>query len=98
MNGGQPAPRVSLVGVSKVYSAGLAEEVQALKGVDLQIEPGEFVSIEGPSGCGKTTLLNLIGLLDIPTQGTVAWNGRSVASPSDRGRSRLRLTGVGFIF
>jgi putative ABC transport system ATP-binding protein len=87
-----------LVGVSKVYSAGLAEEVQALKGVDLQIEPGEFVSIEGPSGCGKTTLLNLIGLLDIPTQGTVAWNGRSVASPSDRGRSRLRLTGVGFIF
>jgi putative ABC transport system ATP-binding protein len=56
------------------------------------------VSVEGPSGCGKTTLLNLLGLLDEPTGGTVRWDGRSVGRLPERERARRRLTGVGFIF
>ncbi|MGC2035926.1 MAG: ABC transporter ATP-binding protein [Thermoplasmata archaeon] len=91
-------PQLSLAGVRKVYRSKGSEDVRALNGIDLEIAPGDFVSIEGPSGCGKTTLLNLLGLLDVPSSGTVSWDGRSVALPSDRERSRLRLTGVGFIF
>jgi putative ABC transport system ATP-binding protein len=84
--------------VQRTYEGGEADEVRALRGVDLSVAPGEFVSLEGPSGCGKTTLLNLIGLLDSPTVGEVRWDGRSVGSRTDRERSRLRLEGVGFIF
>ncbi len=91
-------PTVTLTGVSKVYAEGRSEEVRALRGIDLTIPPGEFVSVEGPSGCGKTTLLNLIGLLDVPTKGSLLWDGQPVAERTERERSRLRLTGVGFIF
>ncbi|MGA7923413.1 MAG: ABC transporter ATP-binding protein [Thermoplasmata archaeon] len=91
-------PRLTLEGVTKLYHPGRPEVVHALNGIDLTLEPGAFVSLEGPSGCGKTTLLNLVGLLDVPTAGTVRWNGTSVARPSERERSRLRLRGVGFIF
>jgi len=92
------APAIELVGVERTYAAGEADEVRALRGVDLAVGSGEFVSLEGPSGCGKTTLLNLIGLLDAPTVGEVRWDGRSVGRRTDRERSRLRLEGVGFIF
>lgn len=92
------APALELVGVERTYAAGEADEVRALRGVDLTVAPGEFVSLEGPSGCGKTTLLNLIGLLDAPSTGEIRWDGRSVGSRTDRERSRLRLEGVGFIF
>jgi ABC-type lipoprotein export system ATPase subunit len=92
------APALDLVGVERTYDAGAADEVRALRGVDLAVSPGEFVSLEGPSGCGKTTLLNLVGLLDAPTSGEVRWDGRSVGSRTDRERARLRLEGVGFIF
>jgi len=92
------APGLELVGVERTYAPGEADEVRALRGVDLAVAPGEFVSLEGPSGCGKTTLLNLIGLLDAPTAGEVRWEGRSVGGRTDRERSRLRLEGVGFIF
>lgn len=97
MNEGR-SPAIQLAGVSRTYRAGLPEEVPALRQVDLSISPGDFVSVEGPSGCGKTTLLNLIGLLDAPTEGEVRWDGHPVGSSSDRERSRLRLEGVGFIF
>ncbi len=92
------APAVELAGVSRTYGRGPADEVRALRELDLAIAPGEFVSVEGPSGCGKTTLLNLLGLLDAPTSGEVRWDGRSVGARSDRDRSRLRLERVGFIF
>lgn len=91
-------PEVSLHSVAKTYGAGRRDAVTALRGIDLTIPAGSFVSVEGPSGCGKTTLLNLLSLLDVPTAGEVRWDGRSVAARSERERSRLRLTGVGFIF
>jgi putative ABC transport system ATP-binding protein len=91
------APALTARGVRKTYGEGEAE-VRALDGVDLTVPPGDFVSIEGPSGCGKTTLLNLLGLLDVPSQGTVEWDGVPVGRLPERERSRRRLTGVGFIF
>jgi putative ABC transport system ATP-binding protein len=97
MSGGT-SPVVELLRASRTYLGGSAEEVRALRDIDLRLAPGEFVSVEGPSGCGKTTLLNLIGLLDSPTSGDVRWDGRPVGTLSDRERARLRLTGVGFIF
>jgi len=95
------APRVPSIGLERVtrtFGAGTAEEVQALRGIDLTLPPGTFVSVEGPSGCGKTTLLNLLGLLDTPSHGTVRWDGTPVGVRTDRERSRLRLERVGFIF
>jgi len=91
-------PSVALRAVERTYESGEADEVRALRGVDLAIPPGEVLSIEGPSGCGKTSLLNLLGLLDSPTHGEVLWDGRSVGDRTDRERARLRLEGVGFIF
>jgi len=91
-------PTVELAGITRVYGADGPDEVRALRGVDLAIPPGEFVSVEGPSGCGKTTLLNLLALLDAPTTGEVRWDGRPVGSRPERERARLRLEGVGFIF
>ncbi len=93
-----PVPEVALREVSRSFFVGRPEEVRALRGVSLRLPPGDIVSVEGPSGCGKTTLLNLLGLLDVPTQGEVLWDDRSVAARSERERARLRLTGVGFIF
>jgi putative ABC transport system ATP-binding protein len=92
------APTIRLAGVSRTFGAETAEEVRALRGIDLDLPPGTFVSVEGPSGCGKTTLLNLLGLLDTPSQGEVRWDGTPVGLRSDRERSRLRLERVGFIF
>jgi putative ABC transport system ATP-binding protein len=92
------APAIELSHVVRTYGAGHPEEVRALRGVDLTIAPGEFLSVAGPSGCGKTTLLNLLGLLDSPTSGEVRWDGEPVGRRSDRARARLRLEGVGFIF
>ena len=94
---GRVVPRVEFVGVSKRYVAGAAP-VDALRGVNLAIEPGEYLSVEGPSGCGKTTLLNLLGLLDVPSTGAVRWNGVPMALRSESERARERLRSIGFIF
>jgi putative ABC transport system ATP-binding protein len=95
---GSAAPRLELAQVEKVYGGAAEGRVAALRGVDLVILPGEYVSIEGPSGCGKTTLLNLVGLLDAPSRGEIRWDGRPVGDRREHERTRLRLTGVGFIF
>src|SRR5438105_6021820 len=72
--------------------------VQALRGVSLRIEAGEFVSIMGPSGSGKSTLMHLLGALDTPTSGEVLFQGRPLHALPDRELSLLRRTRIGFVF
>jgi putative ABC transport system ATP-binding protein len=74
------------------------EAVHALRGVSLEVYPGEYVAIAGPSGSGKSTLLQLIGGIDTPTSGTVELLGTELHRLSDRELTRLRLTRLGFIF
>ena len=88
---------VSLRGVRKDYRLDQVV-VPALRGVDLDVAAGEFMSIAGPSGSGKTTLLNLIGCVDVATAGTVRVAGRDTAALTDRELTRLRLDTLGFIF
>jgi len=88
---------VSVQDVSKVYQLGKAQ-VPALRGVSLEVEQGEFLSIAGPSGSGKTTLLNLVGCVDVPTAGKVRVDGQDTAALSERALTDLRLHKIGFIF
>ncbi len=80
-------------GLRKEFDAG---QVQALRGVDLAVEAGEFVAVTGPSGCGKTTLLQMLGALDRPTAGRLLFRGRPLAELPDPAAYRARE--VGFIF
>ena len=83
--------------VTKVYQQG-RRSVQAVRGVSVKIEAGEFVSIMGPSGSGKSTLLHLLGALDTPTTGRVFFQGQELRELSDGKRSHLRRTRIGFVF
>ena len=88
---------VSMQEVVKNYHLGKAV-VNALRGIDLEVEKGEFICIAGPSGSGKTTLLNLIGCLDKPSSGKIFLDGDDVERLSDNRLSRLRAERIGFIF
>ena len=88
---------IRLDNVEKVYRTSRIETV-ALAGINLEVGEGEFVSVMGPSGCGKSTLLNIIGLLDVPTQGTVQINGAPIDSFADRHLAALRNKELGFVF
>ena len=88
---------VRAVDARKVYDAGPVE-VQALRGVSLEIRRGEMVAIMGPSGCGKTTLLNCFSGLDDLTSGDVLIEGVSLASMDDDAKSRYRSRRMGFVF
>lgn len=90
-------PLIQMKDVVKNYRMGQTT-VRALKGIDLDIEAGEFVAVWGPSGSGKTTLLNLIGAIDEPTSGFVQIGGKDVSSLSDNHKSELRNQQIGFIF
>lgn len=90
-------PVIELRGLTKRFGVGDAEH-DAISGIDLTIQKGEFVIIMGPSGCGKTTLLNILGLLDRSTDGEYLLEGRSVASLSPRQHARIRSDKIGFIF
>ncbi|MBL8616245.1 MAG: ABC transporter ATP-binding protein [Deltaproteobacteria bacterium] len=90
-------PIVSTRQLHRTYLQGEGE-VHALDGVDLDIEPGEFVALMGASGSGKTTLLNLIGGLDRPTRGEVQVDGHALGALSSGALSRLRLDRIGFVF
>ena len=73
-------------------------ETTALDNINLTVDKGEFVSIMGPSGCGKSTLLHLMGLLDEPTQGKIALDGKSIDRYGDRALARVRNERLGFVF
>lgn len=88
---------IDLKGLTKRYGYGDAESY-ALRDFDLTVKRGEFIMIMGPSGCGKTTLLNIIGLLDEPTDGEYLLNGEAVDKVSGRKRARLRAKKIGVIF
>ncbi len=88
---------ISVSDVSKDYLLGKTK-VHALRGVSLEVERGEFLSIAGPSGSGKTTLLNLIGCVDTPTAGSVTVDGQDTSRLSERALTDLRLHKIGFIF
>ncbi len=88
---------MELLDVTKVYQQG-RRTVQAVRGVSLRVEAGEFVSIMGPSGSGKSTLLHLMGGLDTPTTGKAVFQGQDLRALSDRERSLLRRRRVGFVF
>src|SRR3954465_14619694 len=83
--------------VTKVYQQG-RRTVHAVRGVSMAVAAGEFVSIMGPSGSGKSTLMHLLGGLDTPTTGKALFHGKDLASLSDRDRSLLRRTKIGFVF
>jgi putative ABC transport system ATP-binding protein len=86
-----------LRGVRRDFRGG-GSEVRAVDGVDLVVEPGEFVVVEGPSGSGKTTLLQILGALDRPTGGSVFFGGRELSSLSDRALTEVRARDIGFVF
>lgn len=88
---------IRLAGVAKRYQVGEVP-VTALEGVDLTVDAGSFVVILGPSGCGKTTLLNLIGALDVPTEGTIEIAGRDITHASRNERFSIRRHAVSFVF
>jgi len=91
------APAVEVLKLTKVFDDGDAR-VEALRGIDLEVRHGEFVSVMGPSGSGKSTLLHLIGGLDLPTAGTVRVAGTDLASLTDDALTMLRRRRIGFVF
>jgi putative ABC transport system ATP-binding protein len=95
MTNGEPI--ISIRDLRKTYHVGEVD-VHALRGVDLDVQPGEFVSIVGPSGSGKSTLFHIVGGLTPPTSGTIHMAGRDLLGMSDSERTELRKSTVGFVF
>lgn len=96
-NIGEPTPIISLRRATKTF--GIDDSAtDALAGINLEIQQGEFVAIMGPSGCGKTTLLNILGLLDKPTIGRYLFRGRDVGKFSENKKARIRNREIGFVF
>jgi lipoprotein-releasing system ATP-binding protein len=94
--GAAAADLLRLESVTKDYGTRVLTRV--LRGIDLAVEPGEFLALTGPSGSGKTTLLNIIGLLDRPTAGSLSFRGVNVAALDEAETTRLRGRGIGFVF
>jgi putative ABC transport system ATP-binding protein len=94
---GESAALIELRGVTKTYGRGRAA-FQALRGVDLRVEEGEFVALMGPSGSGKSTVMNILGCLDTPTTGSYLFLGVQVEALSRNQRALLRRHYLGFVF
>ena len=88
---------IELKGIEKVYEME-AEDVRALRGVDLEIEGGEYAAIMGPSGSGKSTLMNIVGCLDTPSAGTYRLNGTDVSEMNPNELADVRNQQIGFVF
>ena len=88
---------IDIQGITKTYHVGEID-LHVLRGIDLRIEPGEFLSIMGPSGSGKSTLMNILGALDQPTTGTYCLDGIDVAKLSEKELARIRNKKIGFVF
>ena len=89
-----------MIKTEKLTKVFRTEEVEtyALNKVDFHVKKGEFVAIMGPSGCGKSTFLNIVGLLDNPTEGTYIFNGTDISNLKEKDRTQFRKGNVGFIF
>lgn len=88
---------IKMKGITKSYFIG-GNELQVLKGVDLVIERGEYVAILGPSGSGKSTLMNIIGCIDVKTEGTFALNGQNIEDMDEDSLAEIRNSEIGFVF
>ncbi|MDE6959918.1 MAG: ABC transporter ATP-binding protein [Lachnospiraceae bacterium] len=89
---------IELQGIIKRFYIGKPNELEILHGIDLQVREGEFLSIVGSSGSGKTTIMNIIGILDRPTEGGYVLDGVDVARAKDKELSRIRNHKIGFVF
>ena len=88
---------ISMQGVTKIYRTKEIETV-ALEGVNLDVHEGEFLSVMGPSGCGKSTMLNIMGLLDVPTEGKVIISEQQTQQMNDGAMAEFRNRMLGFVF
>jgi putative ABC transport system ATP-binding protein len=88
---------IHVEGVRKIYEVGI-QKIEAIAGVDLEIDSNEYVAIMGPSGSGKSTFMNILGCLDSPTEGTYYLNGQLVSNLSDDELARIRNKEIGFVF
>jgi len=91
-------PLIELQNVTKTYPLGTGEYYQALNGVSLQIQEGEFVAIMGPSGSGKSTMMHILGALDPPTTGSFLFRGKNISSFSKDELAEMRNRDIGFVF
>ena len=89
---------IDLKGIVKRFYVGMPNELEILHGIDLEVKRGEFVSIVGSSGSGKTTMMNIIGILDRPTEGEYQLDGVDVAKAKDKELSFIRNQKIGFVF
>ncbi|MGD9559550.1 MAG: ABC transporter ATP-binding protein [Oscillospiraceae bacterium] len=89
---------IRLENITKRYFEGKSNELQVLNGIDLTVHAGEFISIVGESGSGKSTIMNIIGVLDKPTEGTYYLDGMDIHTQNQRTLSRIRGKKIGFVF
>ena len=91
-------PVITMQGIIKRYYLGKPHEHEILHGIDLQVEPGEFIAIVGESGSGKSTMMNILGALDRPTEGHYRLNGVDIQTAGDKELARIRNQQIGFVF